>query len=108
MFCIPLFILPRALGGPQQRAVLQLESGLPVHERGTKAPHKILVGKGRVELHEGYTIPRPREVVRKFCRDVGLPVPGGPLEDDLLLVVEQTFDVLKEGDGEVEFVCEVV
>ena len=93
----------------RQRPVLQLESGLSIlYFLRTETTHKVLIGIGRVELNEGYTILRPREMLGEFLSYVSLPGTRRSLEDDLLLVVEELVNVVKEGDGEVEFVCEVV
>ena len=42
--------IPSISRGVQQRAIPQLETGLPVYERRTEALNEVLVGVGRMEL----------------------------------------------------------
>ena len=98
---------PRSFRSLQQRPVPELESGLPVFQCRAEALYEVLVGVGRMQLHQRNPLLRPRQMLRQLLRDVGLPRPRRPLEDDLLLVVEQGFDLLKELDGEVHSVGEL-
>ena len=89
--CIPFSLL----SGAQQRPVLQLESRLPSCKQGGTEPlHEVLVGVGRVELHQGDPLLRPGQMLGQFLCDVRLPRPRRPLEYHLLLLLQQRHDIL--------------
>ena len=73
----------------------ELESRLPVSRR-PEALDEVLVGVGRVELHEFHPLLRLAEETSELASDERLSRARRPLKDDLTLLLQQRLDLFQE------------
>ena len=99
--CSPL--CPRPFGNLEKWSVPDGEPGPSLRgHRGAVPLHEVLVGVGRVELHQRDPVGGSGEGLGQFLGDIGLARAGRALEDDLLLVAEQPGDALQERGRQVQ------
>ena len=88
--------------------IAKLEAGLPVLcERGAVALHEVFVCVRRMELDErNSAVVTSCQMLGEILGDIGLASSRWALENYLLLLLQQTFDVFEVSYIDIQFSCE--